>query len=107
MMGNWLLGVPKASKNQQAAADFVKWMLQKDTQMTYAQNKGIPSRTSVLKDASLTDLCRAVREAYDQIHHSEVMRLRSDPGGPDVVAIEDALDALRELTREIKDEADE
>ena len=54
MMGNWLLGVPKASKNQQAAADFVKWMLQKDTQMTYAQNKGIPSRTSVLKDASLT-----------------------------------------------------
>ena len=54
MMGNWLLGVPKASKNQQAAADFVKWMLQKDTQMTYAQNQGIPSRTSVLKDASLT-----------------------------------------------------
>lgn len=55
MMGNWLLGVPKASKNQQAAADFVKWMLQKDTQMTYAKNNGIPSRTSVLKDPSLTD----------------------------------------------------
>src|SRR3989441_4646652 len=54
MMGNWLLGVPKASKNQQAAADFIKWMLQKDTQMTYAQNNGIPSRTSVLTDASLT-----------------------------------------------------
>jgi len=54
MMGNWLLGIPKASKNQQAAADFIKWMLQKDTQMTYAQNKGIPSRTSVLDDPSLT-----------------------------------------------------
>ncbi|MEA2537938.1 MAG: multiple sugar transport system substrate-binding protein [Chloroflexota bacterium] len=54
MMGNWLLGVPKASKNQQAAADFIKWMLQKDTQLTYAQNQGIPSRTSVLKDPSLT-----------------------------------------------------
>jgi multiple sugar transport system substrate-binding protein len=54
MMGNWLLGIPKASKNQQAAADFIKWMLQKDTQMTYAQNKGIPSRTSVLKDPTLT-----------------------------------------------------
>ena len=51
MMGNWLLGVPKASKNQQAAADFIKWMLQKDTQMTYAKNNGIPSRTSVLKDS--------------------------------------------------------
>ena len=53
MMGNWLLGVPKASKNQQAAADFIKWMLQADTQKTYAQNAGIPSRTSILKDADL------------------------------------------------------
>jgi multiple sugar transport system substrate-binding protein len=53
MMGNWMLGLPKASKNQQAAADFIKWMLQADTQKTYAQNGGIPSRTSVLKDASL------------------------------------------------------
>ena len=53
MMGNWMLGVPKDSKNQQAAADFIKWMLQKDTQTTYAQNGGIPSRTSVLKDSSL------------------------------------------------------
>jgi multiple sugar transport system substrate-binding protein len=53
MMGNWMLGVPKASANQQAAADFIKWMLQADTQLTYAQNNGIPSRTSVLKDASL------------------------------------------------------
>jgi multiple sugar transport system substrate-binding protein len=53
MMGNWMLGIPKASKNQQAAADFIKWMLQADTQKTYAQNNGIPSRTSILKDASL------------------------------------------------------
>jgi multiple sugar transport system substrate-binding protein len=52
-MGNWLLAIPKASKNQQAAADFIKWMLQADTQKTYAQNGGIPSRTSVLKDPSL------------------------------------------------------
>lgn len=55
MMGNWMLGIPKASKNGQAAADFIKWMLQADTQKTYAQNNGIPSRTSVLKDASLTE----------------------------------------------------
>jgi len=53
MMGNWMLGIPKASKNQQAAADFIKWMLQADTQKTYAQNNGIPSRTSILKDAEL------------------------------------------------------
>jgi multiple sugar transport system substrate-binding protein len=55
MMGNWMLGIPKASKNQQAAADFIKWMLQADIQKTYAQNGGIPSRTSVLKDSSLQE----------------------------------------------------
>src|SRR6266550_4766003 len=27
MMGNWLLGIPKGSKNGAAAADFIKWML--------------------------------------------------------------------------------
>jgi multiple sugar transport system substrate-binding protein len=55
MMGNWMLGIPKASTNQQAAADFIKWMLQADTQKTYAENGGIPSRTSVLQDSSLTE----------------------------------------------------
>lgn len=55
MMGNWMLGIPKASNNQQAAADFVKWMLEKDTQKTYAENGGIPSRTSILKDSSLEE----------------------------------------------------
>ncbi len=53
MMGNWLMGIPNGSKNQQAAADFVKWMLQADTQKLYAQNGGIPSRLSVLRDPSL------------------------------------------------------
>lgn len=55
MMGNWMLSVPKASQNQQAAADFIKWMLQADTQKTYAENNGIPSRTSVLKDETLAE----------------------------------------------------
>lgn len=54
LMGNWLMGIPNASKQQTAAAAFVRWMLQKDTQMTYAQNGGIPSRSSVLSDPSLT-----------------------------------------------------
>jgi multiple sugar transport system substrate-binding protein len=55
MMGNWMLAIPNASQNQQAAADFIKWMLQADTQKLYAQNNGIPSRTSVLKDAELAE----------------------------------------------------
>ena len=42
MMGNWMLAVPKASQNQQAAADFIKWMLQADTQKTYAREQRHP-----------------------------------------------------------------
>jgi multiple sugar transport system substrate-binding protein len=53
MMGNWLLGIPKASTKGQAAADFIKWMTQADTQKTYAERGGIPSRTSILTDAAL------------------------------------------------------
>lgn len=55
MMGNWLLGIPVAAKNGQAAADFIKWMTEKETQQIYAERGGIPSRTSILKDATLAE----------------------------------------------------
>jgi multiple sugar transport system substrate-binding protein len=54
MMGNWLLGIPKGSKNGQAAADFIKWMIKSDNMRTYVANGGIPTRTSILNDGSLT-----------------------------------------------------
>jgi multiple sugar transport system substrate-binding protein len=53
MMGNWMLAIPKASKNGAAAAEFIKYALQADTQKIMAANKGIPSRSSVLNDAAL------------------------------------------------------
>jgi len=53
MMGNWMLAIPKASKNGAAAADFIKYALEAETQKVMAANKGIPSRTSVLNDAAL------------------------------------------------------
>jgi multiple sugar transport system substrate-binding protein len=55
MMGNWMLGIPVASTQAQPAADFIKWMLEAETQKIYAQNNGIPSRTSVLEDPELTE----------------------------------------------------
>ncbi len=53
MMGNWMLAIPKASKNGAAAAEFIKYALQADTQKIMAANKGIPSRSSVLNDPEL------------------------------------------------------
>lgn len=55
MMGNWLLGIPTAAENGEAAADFIRWMTEEDTQRLYAQNGGIPSRTSVLNDPALNE----------------------------------------------------
>lgn len=55
MMGNWLLAIPTAAQNGQAAADFISWMTEEATQRTYAENGGIPSRTSVLEDETLNE----------------------------------------------------
>jgi multiple sugar transport system substrate-binding protein len=53
MMGNWLLGIPKGSKNGSAAADFIKWMLKADNMRNYVAQGGIPIRKSILNDSSL------------------------------------------------------
>jgi multiple sugar transport system substrate-binding protein len=55
MMGNWLLGIPTAAENGEAAAAFIRWMTEEDTQRLYAENGGIPSRTSVLNDEALNE----------------------------------------------------
>ena len=53
MMGNWLLGIPKASKNGQAAADFIKWLTSPEIQQQYVAKGGIPARLSLLNDPAL------------------------------------------------------
>jgi len=55
MMGNWLLGIPKASKNGQAAADFIKWLTSPEVQRQYVAKGGIPSRLSLLNDPALNE----------------------------------------------------
>jgi multiple sugar transport system substrate-binding protein len=53
MMGNWLLGIPKASKNGGAAADFIRWLTSADVQRQYVAKGGIPARLSLLNDSAL------------------------------------------------------
>jgi multiple sugar transport system substrate-binding protein len=55
MMGNWLLGIPKASKNGQAAADFIRWLTSAEVQRQYVAHGGIPSRLTLLNDAALNE----------------------------------------------------
>lgn len=53
MMGNWLLAIPKASKNGGAAAAFITWVTSPKVQKTYAEAGGIPARKSLLNDPAM------------------------------------------------------
>ncbi len=53
LMGNWLLGIPKAAKEKEWAYRFITWATSAKVQKPYAAAGGIPFRQSVLTDAAL------------------------------------------------------
>jgi multiple sugar transport system substrate-binding protein len=53
MMGNWLLGIPKAAREKEWAYRFIAWATSAQVQKAYAAAGGIPFRKSVLTDAAL------------------------------------------------------
>ena len=70
MMGNWLLGIPKGSKNGSAAADFIKWMLKTENMRNYVAQGGIPIRKSILNDSSLASAnpyFQALAQSFDAV----------------------------------------
>jgi len=52
-IGNWLLAIPKDSKNVDAAMDFLIWATSAEQMKLSAQRGNPPTRTSVFKDADL------------------------------------------------------
>jgi len=53
LLGFWLLGIPRSSKNQAWAFEFLKWVTSPKTQRAYAEAGGIPFRKSLLFDPKL------------------------------------------------------
>jgi len=53
MMGNWLMGIPKATRQKDWAYRFIQWATSAQVQKPYAAAGGIPSRKSILTDAGL------------------------------------------------------
>jgi multiple sugar transport system substrate-binding protein len=53
LMGNWLLAIPKSSKNQRWAYEFIQWATSAQVQKPYALGGGIPFRKSVLLDPEM------------------------------------------------------
>ncbi|WP_158738025.1 extracellular solute-binding protein [Alteribacillus sp. YIM 98480] len=55
MIGNWILGIPKASENKKAALEFITWASSTESQKEITKLGGVPSRTGVLKDPELLE----------------------------------------------------
>ncbi|MBS4208878.1 extracellular solute-binding protein [Bacillus sp. FJAT-50079] len=53
MIGNWIFGIPKASKQKEDALKFIEWASSKEIQVEMTKEGGIPTRTSVLTDSDL------------------------------------------------------
>ena len=119
MMGNWLLGIPTAAKNGQAASEFIKWMTEKETQKLYAEKGGIPSRTSILTDATLAEANPYFKALSDSLAAGPNWRPRTDQWNAVETALgtelnaalagtkspEDAIAAAAEQIRQIMQDA--
>jgi hypothetical protein len=60
-----------------------------------------PELSGTLKGASISQLARAITEAVELIPYSEVVRLRASPDDDSVRYINDALEALQSLVRDL------
>jgi multiple sugar transport system substrate-binding protein len=61
LIGNWLLGIPKAAKNKRWAYEFILWATSAKVQKPYTLGGGIPFRKSILTDAGLNRQFRFLR----------------------------------------------
>jgi multiple sugar transport system substrate-binding protein len=66
-MGNWLLAIPKSSKNQRWAYEFITWATSAQVQKPYALGGGIPFRKSVLQDAEMNKKFSFFRAMADSL----------------------------------------
>lgn len=71
MIGNWLLGVPKTSKNTDLAVEFLKWVTDKDAEKKMAlAGGGVPTRISLYQDTDLIEEYRHFPAQLDALEHS-------------------------------------
>jgi multiple sugar transport system substrate-binding protein len=71
VIGNWLLGVPKTSKNKDQAVDFLKWVTGQKAQKEMALlGGGGPTRTSLYQDQELIEEYRHFPAQLDALQHS-------------------------------------
>jgi multiple sugar transport system substrate-binding protein len=112
-LGNWELGMPQASKNQEWAFKFMTWATSADVQKTYALAGGIPVRKSVLTDPELNQKFPYFKAAAESYEGSPVVLPRTPEYIPiitiwgthvnaTVAGVETPEEALKAASEEIK-----
>ncbi|HXL03238.1 MAG TPA: ABC transporter substrate-binding protein [Bacillota bacterium] len=71
MIGNWLLGIPKTSRNKDQAVEFAKWVISPEAQKEMAlMGGGAPTRKSLYNDPDLTAKYRHYPAQLSALEHS-------------------------------------
>ena len=71
MIGNWLLGIPKTSRNKDQAVEFAKWVISPEAQKAMAlMGGGAPTRKSLYNDPDLTAKYRHYPAQLSALEHS-------------------------------------
>ena len=77
LMGNWLLAIPKGSRNQRWAYEFITWATSARVQQPYALGGGIPFRRSVLMSAEMNRRFPFFRAMADSLNAPAEWRPRT------------------------------
>lgn len=77
LMGNWLLAIPKGSKNQRWAYEFILWATSSKVQRPYALGGGIPFRKSVLMNSEMNQKFPFFRAMADSLQAPAQWRPRT------------------------------
>jgi len=77
LMGNWLLAIPKGSKNQRWAYEFILWATSAKVQRPYALGGGIPFRKSVLMNSEMNKKFPFFRAMADSLQAPAQWRPRT------------------------------
>lgn len=78
LIGNWLLAIPKGSKNQRWAYEFILWATSAKIQKPYAEGGGIPFRRSVLLDPAMNKKFPFFKAMADSLAAPPEWRPRTD-----------------------------
>lgn len=94
--GTWAMSVPAglSAERQQAAYQYITWVMSKKAQIKFAEYGGVPTRTDVISSANLTSTQRDYLDVYQKGLAYATANIRYVFSAPMLVATEARLGAI-------------